>query len=227
MSRTRRVRVEILRGAAGEVVRVKRGDGEWQQFGGVEDLPQDVCGLLADMVDRSGGVVDGGPKRRRRRSSISPVNGRELTLRTAWFDPVTFFFLLIATPAILYFTWDAISLGGTLSLWGWVLGVPFALFFTYYALASVINTTIIEIRDGLLTSRHVPLPWFHQQTIPSSDVAQLICEFRRTRRSAHWRVVLLTHAGRRVMLVEFLREEDEARRIERAIERHLGLEDWA
>jgi hypothetical protein len=149
------------------------------------------------------------------------------------------FFLLffcIAWDAFLIF-WYSMALGGVGPPGGF--GLLFIIFpfahvavgvgLTYLVIAGFLNRTTITVAHGELAVRHLPVPWAGNHTLPVSDIAQLYCGKSENPRQSSGvgvrSVSALLKDGRKITLVSFLHDADEARFIESKLESHLGIAD--
>ncbi len=127
--------------------------------------------------------------------------------------------------------WYAIALlaGGSLAMW--LLPLPqvfigIALF--YWSLSAIVNRTFLSIDGTHLRLRVGPMPWPGALDIELARLRQLFVRQRQhTARNSSWVTYTVTADvdGVDVPLLAKLRSRDEARYIERTIERHLAIVD--
>lgn len=161
--------------------------------------------------------------------------GNRLTLHWRWWTPALFFmlFFCIAWDSFLVF-WYSMAVG-TSAPWIFVVfpiaHVAVGVVITYATLAGFINSTTVEIGQGILRVAHGPLPWQGNQSLNTADVDQLYCTRSASKsedsESLSYNVMVRTKTGRNVKLVSRLEDLDQALYIEQEIERHLGIADKA
>ena len=154
----------------------------------------------------------------------------ELTLTRRWFGPQHLFmlFFCIAWDAFLVFWYGiAIKSGGP-----WIMFVfPIAhlavgVGITYSALCGLLNRTVIQIKDGVLSVRHGPIPARGNRTIPVHEVRQLYTEEVVGSKGAKtYKLNAVVASGSAHALASDLSNPQQALFIERAVEDHLGLAD--
>jgi hypothetical protein len=102
--------------------------------------------------------------------------------------------------------------------------VAVGLVLPYVALGCLLNSTLVEVGDGVLNVTHRPLPFPGQRTLSAADVRQLFCVERHGRKGAvTFDVMAQLASDRETKLVSGLSSDREARFIEQRIESHLGL----
>ena len=162
----------------------------------------------------------------------------ELRLTRRWFHPGLFFllFFCIAWDAFLIF-WYSMALGdfGPPGAFGWlfiifpVAHVAVGVGLTYFVVAGFLNRTVITAGQGELRVRHGPVPWRGNHSLLTGEIAQLYCGRFATKDQNNGlgvrNVNALMKDGRKVVLVSFLHDPDEARFIEHKLETHLGIAD--
>lgn len=223
-------------GTVSRRVRYQRGGGPWREVGSIDELPPDVRrayeqvrGLAADKPsDDRVSVVEEVRRRRmrRRRPTRSREVDRTLALDHPWFDGFFLLILPVAVMGIAWYAWPGLSDGGWSAVGSWLmLGVAATL--AYFGLCVLVNVTEYRIEDGWLSVRHGPLPWPGNVRIPTDRILQISTRVHHSRHHLSYSL-WATVAGRSsVRLAEGIRSPDEARSVERAIERHLGIEDWS
>lgn len=128
------------------------------------------------------------------------------------------------------FTWPQI-LGGELPLLFVVTHGGAGLLVAYWALASLLNRTTVDVSFGHLTVRHGPIPLRRGVDLELDELEQLHVRSRRVKtkngyRTAH-DIVAETRRRGLVMLAPDVDGAEQARVVERAIESHLGIVDRA
>jgi len=102
---------------------------------------------------------------------------------------------------------------------------------TYYVLCMLVNRTIVEVGDGVLSIRHVPLPWRGNRTLPADELDQLYCKQRvhRSRNGSYetYEIYALDKTGQQHKLLSGLPESDDALFLEQQIEKYLHVRDRA
>lgn len=94
----------------------------------------------------------------------------------------------------------------------------------YWTLTFLINRTMLRADDRGLDIRHGPLFWPGSRFIPRQDIEQLFVSIHPRRYGFTYRLqAFLPHGN--VVLVRDIRAPEEARSMERAIERRLGIKD--
>lgn len=100
---------------------------------------------------------------------------------------------------------------------------------TYYGLSGLLNKTIINSSNGLLTVKHTPLPWFGNHKIDTANIRQLYCaEKTRHTKSGHYHVYdlnVILNDDKQIHLVKNLPELDQAVFLEENIEKYLNIKD--
>jgi phage FluMu protein Com len=101
--------------------------------------------------------------------------------------------------------------------------VAIGLWTSYFTFASLINKTIVQVDDNLLTVRHGPLPYYANRSLEVSNLVQLYCDENRYRRSVSYNVNALLTDGSKLKLLRGL-ERDQALFYEDRLEEWLGIE---
>ncbi|MEZ6053037.1 MAG: hypothetical protein R3C02_16880 [Planctomycetaceae bacterium] len=217
---------------AGETrLRYRRRGGDWIEVGSIEDLPDAVRAAY----ERARGLEATTTRRRtsaeyaRRVKRRSPVQAREidrtLYIDHPWFNGCSVVMFLIAVPYLAYLSWQDVGQGGWQGLLGGsMLALTAGL--TYYGLCLLVNSTEFQVDNEFLKVSHGPLPWYGNRRIPVKDIIQLSTRMHRSRHDLHYSIYATLRNGGVVRVLEYADTEAEARSIERAIERHLGIEDW-
>ena len=156
-----------------------------------------------------------------------------LTIHRRWFSPTDLFLLVFAAfwdSFIIVFYLGILKSGAPLfaALFPLIhLGVGVAL--TYRAIAGLLNTTTIDVKDGSLRVRHHPLPWRGNRSVPIDSITQLYCtsEVRRNKRGTmHTYDVHVSQSdGTSFVLVRGLPKLDQGLFIEQEVEKALGIKD--
>lgn len=211
-----------------ERIRYRRKRGEWVEVDSIDELPGDVRAAYErsrEHDQRSGAtrhrVRPVVPHRQPRTREVD----RTLYIDHPWFNGCTVVMFLIAVPVMAYQSWSELGAGGVNGTAAVImLGVSILL--GYYGLCLIVNSTEFRVDSEYLTVKHGPLPWFGHRKIPACEIVQLSTHYHYSKHSSHYRVRAHLRNGRSVQILEYAETEAEARSIERAIERHLGIEDW-
>jgi hypothetical protein len=127
--------------------------------------------------------------------------------------------------------WESPSTG-MLSIVSAAIG---AIGLSYYALAGLVNRTIIRAGRERLRIYHAPLPWLGTLDLPVADVQQLYAARRVIRRgrrmgfgvSVSYMLRAVLQNERQREIVGGLREAEDALYLEQELESHLGIPDQA
>jgi len=225
-------------GNRSERIRYRRGRGAWCDVSSVDDLPEDIRravdqarGVADSLEDEPPNLRDADGVRRRfkvRRRARRPTRAREidrtLYLDHPWFDGLLLVMIAIAAPSMAYQSWKGLDEGGGVTL---AAGMMLALsaLLAYYGLCVLVNATEYRVDDEWLTVKHGPLPWPGARKIPVDHIAQLSTLAHRSRHSLTYSLWASVLGRPPVRLAEGINTFAEARSVERAIERHLGIED--
>lgn len=153
------------------------------------------------------------------------------------------------TPMVIFLTFFALFWDGFLVFWYAVAfsriggaGIQLALILfplihvavgvglTWFVVATWLNRTMIEVRDGRLTCTHGPIPWPFGKTAPIAletvelfETEEAVPRFNGKRRntSPTWKVIARTKDGRRVPAVTRLRNERQAMFVARRLDAQL------
>ncbi len=212
-------------------IRFRRQGGEWAEVDSIDELPEDVRaayeksrGTTEPDVQQGSGVHRVRPIRHRKLPQTREID-RTLYIDHPWYNGCMVVMFLIAVPYMAYISWDGIGQGGWISVGG-VLMFALTSFLAYYGLCLIVNSTEFRVDGEFLTVRHGPLPWYGHRTIPVNEIVQLSTHMHRSRNNIHYSIRAMLRNGRSVQVLEYADTEAQARSIERAIERHLGIEDW-
>lgn len=98
--------------------------------------------------------------------------------------------------------------------------------FSYFTLASFLNSTEVRFNNGMLHVKHGPLPWRGQHHLQTREVAQLfVLEKRSSRRATTYDLCALLSDGKRISLLSSLTDEGQARFLELRLEQVMGIVD--
>ncbi|HYE18263.1 MAG TPA: hypothetical protein VEA69_07450 [Tepidisphaeraceae bacterium] len=172
--------------------------------------------------------------------------GQTLVLRWRWFQwghivialgvaVFLVFFVLSVLMAIAYGTGPR----AVPAIWLMPLALGSATgYLGYRTLADLLNSTTLTVTPGdALTVRHGPLPWPGNATWPAARLTQVYCVATKSYRTSEGRdfskpyFVFSLHAlltdgtSARISMGPPVTDTDLPRRLERLIERHLGLPD--
>jgi hypothetical protein len=160
----------------------------------------------------------------------------EWTLSWRWFSPFKHLVMLLS-PIVCFailVLWYYMFLSSDDVPWQVVafslLYVGAGISIGYIAVAGLLNSTTLAIKDGVLTVRHGPLPWRGNHTLPTEELRQLFCQqhISSYRGGGGTPISYEVHAqldGREVKLVRGLEESRQALYIEQLVEGTLGIED--
>lgn len=230
-------------GSASQRIRYQRRGEPWCEVGSVDELPEDLRQALEHARGRHDSLTEDLSRtaddfvsaetfavgRRRRRLRRRKIHAREidrtLFLDHPWFNGFTLFCIAVAAPYMGYLAWGGIQEGG---LTAWASGTMLALaaVLAYFGLCVLLNSTEFRIDDDRLTVRHGPLPWPGSRKIPVDRIVQISTRMHRSRHSLTFSLTASLAGGMPVRLAEGINTFAEAKSIERAIERHLRIEDW-
>lgn len=100
---------------------------------------------------------------------------------------------------------------------------------TYFVIASIFNRTVVRADRGGLSITHGPIPWRAPRPLDRSEITHVYCQehlsHNRSGTNRSYRIHAIDRAGRRIRLLAYLSDSDEAHFIERWIEERLGLPD--
>ena len=167
-----------------------------------------------------------GPGLRQRRPVINERK-EKLILDYRWFDSWLFFCCLLGIPILSWQCYEAVN--DSLAFYrfiGW-LGAAFVLLSVYYTVATLLNTTAIEVCHQTLSVRHRPLPWFGNKDIDARTIEQIFYTIHYSRHGGrNFSLRALTTNRQQLTLIDGSKNKHEVIRLERAIEKYLGIEDW-
>lgn len=170
--------------------------------------------------------------------------GNELKIVRKWSRGIAVFFVVFAVfwnSIVAVFVGAALSgaefkdsrTGEPAGNFIWLFLTPFILVgagMGWAALSLLLNRTFIEVRDGVLSVRHGPIPWPGAKRLETADVDQLYCveyvAYQQNKRPVY-RIALhaLTKAGDRVKVVTGLDGMEQGVYLEQLLEKHLRIED--
>ncbi len=150
-----------------------------------------------------------------------------------WFKPQQHIFMLffcIAWDAFLFFWYTGgATRGGWLFVVFPLVHVAVGIGITYSTIAGFLNRTRVIVEDGVLRTRVGPVPWAGNHTIARADLEQLyVTEKMSSTKSGSrtaYRLEAMDRSGQQHTLVRDLESVDQARWLEIAIERRLGIVD--
>jgi hypothetical protein len=200
------------------------------------------CRTVMDLTSRQ--TVedgDGNPGSRARLRAPVPMPARFQVSDTAsglivtwrWFTP------RLVSQALFCVIWDVLVFLGLTAdhsksqlemMLSWLLFGGAAVWLTYTTLAGLLNRTRVEVRSGVLSIRHFPLPWPGNRDLPARDIEQLYCEERFGHSGKQTTVRYLVNAilrsdGRTVKPLGELEQAQQALFLEQLIEQRLGIAD--
>jgi hypothetical protein len=125
---------------------------------------------------------------------------------------------------VLYY-WIAFSKPGTplLVFFFPLPHVAVGIWMVYYILASLVNNTIVQVKDNLLTVRHGPVPYYGNRSVEASSIVQIFCVENRMRKPVSYDVNALMTDGSSLKLLGSL-ERDQALFYEEQLEEWLDIE---
>lgn len=98
----------------------------------------------------------------------------------------------------------------------------------YYCACVFLNSTTVELKEGVLSVQHGPLWWRGNRTLGAGELQQLfVVEKRGSKGSRSYELCGLTRDGRRQTLLSGLDDETSARFLEVRLEQALNLSDVA
>jgi hypothetical protein len=104
------------------------------------------------------------------------------------------------------------------------LGV--GIWLTYFILASLVNKTVVQLEDNLLTVRHGPLPYYRNHCVEVTTIVQLYCFEKRSNKSVSYEVNAILTDGSTLKLLRDL-QKDEAIFLEDRLEDWMGIDRQA
>lgn len=156
-----------------------------------------------------------------------------LAILRRWFSPAILFlvFFCIAWDGFLVFWYSmAFSMNGPLIMKIFPIAhVAIGVGLTYFTIASLFNTTRIEVGRGELVVGHGPVPWAGGKRLNASEVDQLFCKEKVSRGkngvSFTYEVWAAMKDGSSAKLIAAGMETDQALFIEQRLEKALGIRD--
>ncbi|MCH2204081.1 MAG: hypothetical protein MK102_19120 [Fuerstiella sp.] len=227
------VRVKRTRGLGREqsAITVER-DGRMKEYSSVDELPSELRALVDEFItseDDSSGFDSQAFSDNlgmRRQTSLHDQDG-SLILEYRWFDGWVFFSLLVGIPYISYECSQALhDASSPIRVMGWG-GTAFVMLAFYYGIALLLNRTVIEVCPQTLSVLHSPLPWFGSKKIAAASIAQIFYTTNYHRRGGRtYSLLAMTDTGQHLSLIDGASSKHEVIRLELAIEKYLGIEDW-
>ncbi len=162
-------------------------------------------------------------------------HGNELTITKRWFGYGVLFLIMFAIiwDGFLIVWYGMAFAGGapTIAILFPLLHVAAGIGITYTAITGLVNSTVLKINDNALTIKHGPLPWPGNKTVDVTDIEQFY-----VKQSAHtkdgnttysYMVRAKSSTGKDIKILKIpnWKDADEALKIERLIENHLGIKD--
>jgi hypothetical protein len=131
--------------------------------------------------------------------------------------------------------WYALAIANRLVLMGLfgLLHAGVGVWLTYWTLAGLLNRTRVEVRGGVLSIRHFPIPWRGNRDLRARDIDQLFC----AEETSHGRdgtdgakvtyqlKAILKSDGHTMTLLSGLNDPQQALFLEQRLEEKLGIED--
>jgi hypothetical protein len=128
--------------------------------------------------------------------------------------------------------WYSMALGGEMEMMAILfplLHVAVGLGLTYYTLAGFLNKTLVTVNPGEITIQHLPLPWFGNKVVQSTQLKQLYTEeivrHGKNGTTITYRLNTVTHDEKKVKLVSGIDSKDTALFLEQGVEKYLGIKD--
>ncbi|NME70056.1 hypothetical protein [Flammeovirga aprica] len=167
-----------------------------------------------------------------------------ITITFKWFSSQAYllFFVMTIWNSFLFIWYDisfnSLFEGDTVVSYGKLVfpigHVAIGILGTYYTLCLFLNKTEVSVEDDTLKVRHSPLPWGGQLTLDAEDIEQLyVKEFVHNTKngsSSNYPLYLKKTNGENIILIGgnfFMDEFKEVKQIEKLLERHLHIEDYA
>lgn len=157
-----------------------------------------------------------------------------LKMSWRWFRAQTLFllFFCVAWDSFLLF-WYGIALTAKQTPWIMVIfpiaHVAVGVGLTYSTVASLFNTTVVEVGRDTLRVKHGPIPWRGNLKLAAEDVMQIFCDEKVTRgkngSTVTYQVNAVLYGNRTVSLVSGLEDRQQALYLEQAIENRLRITD--
>jgi hypothetical protein len=156
--------------------------------------------------------------------------GLEISMK--WFSFkiifLTFFAVFWNGFLVVWFT-IALGSGSLLMALFPIIHVAVGIFLAYYVVAGYLNKTIITVNHAKLTIKHVPVPFFGNKDVITSDLKQLYSKEYVSRSKNGTSVSYHVHAilknDKNIKLLSGLTSSEQALGIEKQIEKYLGIED--
>ncbi|NOY24771.1 MAG: hypothetical protein GXP62_02770 [Oligoflexia bacterium] len=159
-----------------------------------------------------------------------------LEIRRRWYHPSALALLLFSIfwDGFLV-VWYAVAISGSLPGGPTAIMLLFPLIhvaagvgITWTAVANLLNTTTITANDRQITVTHGPIPWSSPDPLPTARIDQLYLVSKRgNKRGVSYQVHARMQDGSSIKLLGGIRDDVQARYIEKRIEAYLGIEDRA
>ncbi|MCH2210773.1 MAG: hypothetical protein MK110_05690 [Fuerstiella sp.] len=227
------VRVQRVRGLARDQSRITvEHDGQRTEYSSVDQLPDEFREFVDEFItgdDDSSGFNSqafADQPGMRRGPSVNAQDGT-LVLHYRWFDGWLFCGLLVLVPYFSYQCYQAVHDPLIfLSVMGWA-GTVFLLTALYYTAALLLNTTVIEVCPQFLSVLHTPLPWVGSRKVAAASIVQIFYTVHYSRRGGPtYSLKAMTETGQHLQLIGGASSKHEVIRLELAIEKYLGIQDW-
>ena len=232
-------------------LRLDRGIAVCARCGGVRVLPEHVGRNESNSANEDDGKARENENDHADQQLV-PVPSRfevenqpgELIIRWRWFHPAMFILLVFAIA------WDSFVIGwysvvSSLLAEGEV-PIPFAMVFilfplahvavgvglTYYALSGLLNTTTVRVGRGTLSVKSGPSPTFKNVDLATDRIEQIYCE-NKIKKHADGEAptpgtlfeLFAVAENRKVKLLGWLRDHNEALFLEQQLERFLKIKN--
>jgi hypothetical protein len=162
-------------------------------------------------------------------------DGDGLTLSYRWFTPLHLVMLLFAVfwNAFLVFWYGAVfsahQPASSPALWFPLLHVAAGIGIAYFAVAGLLNRTVVRVVQGTIVVRSGPLPWIGNRIVQAAEVRQLYRErtFATSRGGtiASYHLCAVLSGNRKLRLIRAVGAADIALYFEQEIEKALGITD--
>ncbi len=163
---------------------------------------------------------------------ITINNDDGLTIIRKWKSPATYFFTFFAlvwNAGIAMFVVTAILSGEYELLLFTSIHILIGLGLVYKVAADFLNETRLQVKFGVLTIQHGPVPWPGKKEYPPGTITQIYCQKNestsRNRRNVSYSVHWIDKSDKKRTLLGYLRNSDQALFIEQQLEKSLGIQD--